>query len=142
VALGDVNGDGKPDLVGGTGVLLNRGRGRFSTELAYAPKGTTAIGDLNGDRRPDLAVITLDERNGSYGFWALYNDPRACSVQHVTGKPFVRAARTLALANCRLGRTTYAHSDAKPGTVIRQTPGYGAVLAKGRKVDVVVSLGR
>jgi beta-lactam-binding protein with PASTA domain len=87
-------------------------------------------------------VITLDERNGSYGFWALVNDPRVCSVQAVKGRTEARAAAALALANCRLGRTRYVHSRAKRGSVLRQKPGYGAVLAKDGKVDVVVSLGR
>jgi hypothetical protein len=65
VAIGDLNGDGKPDLAvanmyGNTvSVLLGDGDGTFevATDCATGihPR-SVAIGDLNGDGKPDLAV--------------------------------------------------------------------------------------
>ena len=70
VAIGDVNGDGKKDLVTAStrgekavstlSVLLNRGHGRFGAARAYRPgsgAGSIAISDLNGDGKPDLATV-------------------------------------------------------------------------------------
>lgn len=67
VAIGDLNDDGKPDLVtaswldpggmsdGALSVLLNRGDGRFRAgrdyEVGVTPR--VAIADVNGDRVPD-----------------------------------------------------------------------------------------
>jgi Tol biopolymer transport system component len=67
VAIGDVNGDGKPDLVTANqgadtvSVLVNRGHRRFRAKRDYrtgtAPR-SIAIGDLNGDGKPDLVSAT------------------------------------------------------------------------------------
>jgi hypothetical protein len=68
-AIGDLNGDHKPDLVtanikaGTVSVLFNEGGGTFQAKVDYPTGGGTrsvAIGDLNGDRRPDLAVASID----------------------------------------------------------------------------------
>jgi hypothetical protein len=73
VAIGDLTGDGKPDLVtancGNTvSVLLNRGDGSFRAGLDYAtgnnPHSVT-LGDLNGDGKPDLATANLDDNTVS-----------------------------------------------------------------------------
>jgi hypothetical protein len=72
VAMGDVNGDAKRDLVtanwsddGSTvSVLLNRGDGSFEPKVDYRTGGgpdSVAISDLNGDGKPDLA--TANENN-------------------------------------------------------------------------------
>ena len=70
VAVGDVNGDGRPDLVtanssnigtGTAGVLLGLVGGGFATMTNY-PTGSTgipqsvAVADVNGDGRPDLVA--------------------------------------------------------------------------------------
>ena len=70
VAIGDLNGDGKADLVVTDGisvyVLQNMGGGNFAPATMYSagpsPAGpiAVAIGDLNGDGIPDLAVATAD----------------------------------------------------------------------------------
>jgi hypothetical protein len=65
VAVGDFNGDGKPDLAianysdNSVSVLLGNGDGTFRSHVDY-PTGaepfSVAVGDFNGDRRLDLAV--------------------------------------------------------------------------------------
>jgi hypothetical protein len=65
VAIGDLNGDGRPDLAvannwSTVGVLLGLSGGTFAAAATYSSGGTypysVAIGDLNGDGRLDLAV--------------------------------------------------------------------------------------
>ena len=73
VAVGDVNGDGKPDLVvasdctsssncanGSVGVLLGNGNGTFRVAVSYSSGGyeaqSVAMADVNGDRKVDLLV--------------------------------------------------------------------------------------
>lgn len=71
VAIADVNGDGKPDIIvanandgywnpGSVGILLGNGNGTFQAAVTYSSGGVYAqsvvIGDVNGDGKPDLLV--------------------------------------------------------------------------------------
>jgi Bacterial Ig-like domain (group 3)/FG-GAP-like repeat/FG-GAP repeat len=71
IAVADVNGDGKPDVVvvnsgsNTVSVLLGNGDGTFQTAVPYSTGGTypdgVAIADLNGDGKPDLVVVNRTE---------------------------------------------------------------------------------
>ena len=73
VAVGDVNGDGKPDLLvvnmcaseidctdGSVGVFLGNGDGTFRATMSYGSGGnqalSVAVADVNGDGKADLLV--------------------------------------------------------------------------------------
>jgi hypothetical protein len=97
VAIGDVNGDGRPDLVvanqchgqggrcgrfladGKAAVLLGNGDGTFQSPALYGAGGkatvVVTIADVNGDNRPDLLtgnVFNGQSSDGSVG--VLLND--------------------------------------------------------------------
>ena len=85
LALGDLNGDGKPDLaavnvdVNTVSVLLGNGDGTFGPKSDYGTGSyphSVAIGDLNGDGKPDLATantvsftvsVLLGNGDGTFG---------------------------------------------------------------------------
>src|SRR5207245_4653373 len=85
VAIGDLNGDGRPDLAvashysDAVSVLLGNGDGNFRARVDVGAGGnpySVAIADLNGDGRPDLAVanwhsstvsVLLGNGEGTFG---------------------------------------------------------------------------
>ena len=75
IAVGDVNGDGKPDLLtagyfseeggaGEVGVVLATGKGKFGAFATYPTGGSfpsaIALGDVNGDGRLDVVVSNYE----------------------------------------------------------------------------------
>ena len=83
VAIGDVNGDGRADLVvansgsGNVGVLLGQVSGMLAAAATYGAGGgsSVAIGDLNGDGRADLTV-----NNSSSGMVAVLPNSQAVAM--------------------------------------------------------------
>lgn len=72
VAVGDVNGDGKPDVAVASGigvsVLLNNDNGTFAAAINYATgmnPASVALGDLNGDGKMDISVANNGSNNES-----------------------------------------------------------------------------
>lgn len=104
IAVADVNGDGKPDLLvanqctgnvtsctnsnGSIGVLLNNGNGTFGSMTTYASGGLytkfIVAADINGDAKPDLLVVNpaqLPDARGSVG--VLLNNIQAAALQRL-----------------------------------------------------------
>ncbi len=103
VSIGDLNGDGHPDLVLGKGrhwplldrVLLNDGRGHFTGhDLGGTPDRTysAALADVDGDGyldvvisndRPDRKLIYLNDGKGNFRIAGTFGDP-SWSTRYVT----------------------------------------------------------
>jgi Bacterial Ig-like domain (group 3)/FG-GAP-like repeat/FG-GAP repeat len=84
VAMADLNGDGKPDLVTanyGTstlGVLLGNGDGTFKTAVSYNSGGSfsVTVADVNRDGIPDLVVgggVLLGNGDGTFQPLMVFN---------------------------------------------------------------------
>jgi hypothetical protein len=147
-AIGDVNGDGGPDLaftdsnLNSVLLFLDKGHGRFEVRRDYPTDflpGDIAIADLNRDGRPDF--VTTADRTVS----VLLNKPAVCNVQEVEGLKPATAKWRLARVNCRaVIRRVFDPKGRWPrgGLVDGQRPGYGAVLRAGGKVGLTVRFGR
>lgn len=92
LALADLNGDGKLDIVvsswwgpgrspgpGVVGVLLGNGDGTFQPVVTYetggAQNGAVVVADVNGDGKPDILVVSCAPTEGS------------CATPQVTCEP-------------------------------------------------------
>ena len=116
VAIGDLTGDAKPDLVSANGskthtvsVLINKGNGRFRAKREFrtgpGPK-SVAIGDLNADGSRDVATandanvsVLLNDGDGSLGpkrDYATGRGPQSVAIDDVNGdsKPDLVTANT------------------------------------------------
>lgn len=96
LTIGDLNSDGRPDLVAGAGgelhLFLNLGGGSFARSL-YQTRGALSaaeVGDLNGDGQMDLNVI-----DGG-GVFTYLN--QGGGVLSATATPLLPESNTMALA--------------------------------------------
>lgn len=73
IAVADLNGDGKPDLVvanhnGQLAIFIAKGNGTFLSPtiftLDFYVTGSIAIGDFNGDKKPDIVAVGGGHVNG------------------------------------------------------------------------------
>jgi uncharacterized membrane protein len=116
VAVADVNGDGRLDLLvtnlfsSTVGVLLGNGDGTFRSAVTYDSGGvnpfSVAVGDVNGDGKPDLVVansntatvgVLLGNGNGTFQSAMIYG-------------PLTFGARSVAVAD--------VNGDGKPDLVV------------------------
>ena len=107
VAIGDFNGDGKPDLaVANSGsdnvsILLNKGDGTFQSAMNFTTGPSPAVlatGDYNGDHRLDLVSISPgDPSKGTHGTVSLLlgnGDGTFRSAAQIPAGPFPLSVAT------------------------------------------------
>ncbi|MFZ0199952.1 MAG: FG-GAP-like repeat-containing protein [Candidatus Sulfotelmatobacter sp.] len=142
LAVADLNGDGKPDVVlansgrGTVTVLLANGGGTFQQAVVYGSGGeipvSVAVADLNGDGNPDIIVanwysgtlgVLLSKGNGTFQTAVTYSSggasPDSVVVADVNGdgKP------DLIAANC--GSSQNGYGCGETDGVVSVLPGYG-----------------
>jgi hypothetical protein len=115
VAVGDFNGDSKPDLAFGDSVLLGNGDGTFQTARYYGAnvhEKYVTVGDFNGDGQSDVAMagygtgvsVLLGNGDGSF----------QTAIPLRTGPP---AALTAGDFNCDGKMDLALADDGSPGRV-------------------------
>jgi hypothetical protein len=124
------------DVVAGASVTLT----------AHAASGSTFTGWSGACTGGSTCTVTMDAAKQVTAVFVALKPPAKkvyCVVPNVKGKTLADAQRKLTAAHCKAGKTTKAKSKTvKKGRVISQSPKAGKKLAKGAKVNLVVSRGK
>jgi uncharacterized protein (DUF2141 family) len=154
VAIGDLNGDGRLDLVvanaGSNTVSVFLGNGAGFQQTQY-PTGTNpesvAIGDLNGDGRLDLAVANFDSNtvsvllgNGDGSFqaqtqYATGTNPASVAIRDLNGD----GRLDLAVANYGSNNVTVLLNDIAP-TITSNGGGDTATISIAENTTAVATV--
>jgi hypothetical protein len=118
VAVADVNGDGKPDLIAANGFVIafmGNGDGTFQPGLVNTSDSqgavSIAVADVNGDGKPDLLA----------GDWAPFRTLGTVSVFLGSGDGTFQSAQTLASGGGAIATsvaTADVNGDGKPDLVV------------------------
>jgi beta-lactam-binding protein with PASTA domain len=116
------------------------------TLTARAASGSTFTGWSGACTGGSACTVTMDAAKQVTAVFASFKPPAKkiyCIVPNVKGKTLAAAKRKLTAAHCKTGKTTKAKSKTvKKWNVISQSPKAGKKLAKGAKVNLVVSRGK
>jgi hypothetical protein len=167
-AVGDVNGDGKPDIVASVGaqvdVLLNTGNGVFAAAQTYAVAAnatSVALGDVNGDGKLDIVTansasgsvnLLLNNGGGTFGAAQAYAAATPNSIAlgdfNGDGKPDIVATGTEVDVLLNNGDGTlaaaYAVGPAGSSVVVADfnndgLPDLAEIAGSGTSVDVILN---
>jgi FG-GAP-like repeat/PASTA domain len=149
LAIGDLNGDDKPELVvataripGTVSVLNNTGEGRFRERRDYGRGDyplAVAIADVNDDGKLDVATANFASSTGSV-FRNRTGEPvQICTVPSVRGATLAAAKKEIAQAHCRVGRISSEPYRAPAGRVVVESPPAGTRMRSGGRVDLLVN---
>ncbi|NJD08579.1 MAG: VCBS repeat-containing protein [Methylococcaceae bacterium] len=129
LAIGDLNGDKRPDLViarrGKLSVLLGDGRGRFAPKLRPVQKGTMIVGqipvlaDFNGDGKLDLATLQPGDSEPPLSIFLGRGNGRFAPKTEVTA-PILSGGSAMVAADM--------NGDGKPDLAIRNDSWHFTIL--------------
>ncbi len=133
----------------GTSCAADFDAGTSLTLTAIAATGSTFAGWSGACTGTGSCVVTIDAAKTATAAFSLQLQQQqappkvVCTVPNLTRKFLAAAKKKIAAAHCRTGTVTRAKSrTVQKGRVISQRPKAGRKLARGSKVNLVVSRGK
>jgi hypothetical protein len=129
----------------GTTCSVDLSAGTNVTLTAVPTAGSTFAGWSGACTGVGSCSVTMDADKSTTAIFNAVLTPAAapCVVPNVKGKPLATAKRRIGTAHCRTGSVTRVRSrTVAKGRVISQSPKAGRKLARGSKVNLVVSSGK